>query len=118
MTILALDFDGVIFDSSREVFVVGLRAWDGLMPGSTVADGHPLTDHHGRPPEHGFDDDPLFHAFAQLTPLGNRAEDFGVALKILEAGVPVISSMGARRISGTATWRSAAASNSISRSVE
>ena len=75
--VLALDFDGVICDSARECFAVALRAHVALRPAS---------------PLRGREDDPaLFARFVELMPLGNRAEDFGVALEVLVDGVPVSS---------------------------
>lgn len=89
MKVLALDFDGVICDSSREVFTVGLRTWAALEPGSTLSADHPLSDPAQAPQQHRFEEDSLFRAFAGLTPLGNRAEDFGVALRIIDLGLEV-----------------------------
>jgi phosphoglycolate phosphatase-like HAD superfamily hydrolase len=86
---LVLDFDGVIADSSREVFVVALRAYvalrprtpcgsalaalDGALPGGTSAvEGHEL-----------------YPGFMALMPLGNRAEDFGASLEALSRGLEI-----------------------------
>jgi phosphoglycolate phosphatase-like HAD superfamily hydrolase len=71
--LLALDFDGVICDSARECFAVALRAHAALRPGS------PLRGREG--------DGALYARFVELMPLGNRAEDFGVALDSLAEGV-------------------------------
>ncbi len=70
MRLLALDFDGVIADSARECFAVALRTYAKLVPGSTLVG-----------------DEVLYARFVELLPLGNRAEDFGVALRALEEGV-------------------------------
>ena len=87
MKALALDFDGVIVDSSREVHVVALRTYLVLEPRSRLrrflGPEGPSSD----PSAHDFARDPLFQAFFGLVPLGNRAEDFGVALRSLEKGV-------------------------------
>ena len=74
MKLLVLDFDGVIADSGREAFVVALATYLGLRPESRLRDG---------------DDESLYAAFVALMPLGNRAEDFGVALAAIEAGVAI-----------------------------
>jgi phosphoglycolate phosphatase-like HAD superfamily hydrolase len=89
VTVLALDFDGVIFDSSREVFLNGLRTWIALVPESELVASHPLREPDAVPSRHDFAGDPLYRAFAHLTPLGNRAEDFGVAFKIIERQLEV-----------------------------
>jgi phosphoglycolate phosphatase-like HAD superfamily hydrolase len=72
MKLLVLDFDGVIADSGREVFVVGLATYLGSRPESRLRDGQ---------------DDALYAAFLASMPLGNRAEDFGVALAAIDADV-------------------------------
>jgi phosphoglycolate phosphatase-like HAD superfamily hydrolase len=89
MKVLALDFDGVICNSQREVFTVGVRTYLELNPDSRLLVDHPLARRNGLPSELDLDSDRLFAAFADLTPLGNRAEDFGVALTILEDGIEV-----------------------------
>lgn len=83
MKALVLDFDGVIADSSREAFVVALRAYVALRPGSPLAGafadleaafagGGPAVERHE-----------LYPGFMALMPLGNRAEDFGASLEAL-----------------------------------
>jgi phosphoglycolate phosphatase-like HAD superfamily hydrolase len=72
MKLLVLDFDGVIADSGREAFAVAHATYLGLRPQSQLRGG---------------DDDSLYAAFVALMPLGNRAEDFGVALAAIDAGV-------------------------------
>ena len=71
MNVLALDFDGVICDSAGEVLQTALGAWSTIFPGSQLQS---LME---EGPE-------IKGAFNRLVPLGNRAEDFGVALHILE----------------------------------
>lgn len=86
MMVLALDFDGVISDSAGESFLVALRTYARMRPecgwqelaGELVAGGAPVVRAHA-----------LYRAFLELMPLGNRAEDFGVALWILEHGESV-----------------------------
>ena len=81
--VLALDFDGVISDSVVESFVVAARTLARLDPGAGAAraasgldwsDAAALRSHS------------LYGDFLELMPLGNRAEDFGVAFRVLEQG--------------------------------
>jgi phosphoglycolate phosphatase-like HAD superfamily hydrolase len=83
MRVLALDFDGVISDSAPESFIVALRTYTELRPESGLVDVASQLDHAGLAEvrEH-----PLYRGFVGLMPLGNRAEDFGVALSLLESG--------------------------------
>lgn len=74
MKALALDFDGVLADSGREFFAVAWRTYLDLTPDSSLA---------------GADPESLRARFLALVPLGNRAEDFGVALAAIEAGAPL-----------------------------
>jgi phosphoglycolate phosphatase-like HAD superfamily hydrolase len=71
MKALVLDFDGVIADSAREAFAVALRTYTALRPGSDLPQREPGA---------------LYAGFLGIMPLGNRAEDFAVALLALEAG--------------------------------
>jgi phosphoglycolate phosphatase-like HAD superfamily hydrolase len=81
--VLALDFDGVISDSATESFVVAVRTYGALYPDSQIAslagELHGVTGERIRV-------HPLYRDFLALMPLGNRAEDFGVVLHMLEAG--------------------------------
>jgi len=70
--LLSLDFDGVLADSAREAFAVARRTWLALRPASPIGDASPTA---------------LYRDFLALMPLGNRAEDYGVALAAIEAGV-------------------------------
>lgn len=72
MKALVLDFDGVLADSAPECFEVALRTYGDLCPGERL---------------HRFERETLFREFIALLPLGNRAEDFGVALAAIDAGV-------------------------------
>jgi phosphoglycolate phosphatase-like HAD superfamily hydrolase len=72
--LLVLDFDGVISDSAREFFSVALRTWAELEPRSRLL---------------ALDREALYADFLALVPLGNRAEDFGTALALLDAKAPV-----------------------------
>ncbi len=81
---LVLDFDGVIADSSREAFVVGLRAYVGLRPDSPLAAALASLDAALPAGAPVVERQPLYPGFMALMPLGNRAEDFGAALEALE----------------------------------
>jgi phosphoglycolate phosphatase-like HAD superfamily hydrolase len=69
--LLSLDFDGVIADSAREAFAVATRAWRALRPAA---------------PLEGSTSGALYRDFVALMPLGNRAEDYAVALAAIAAG--------------------------------
>jgi phosphoglycolate phosphatase-like HAD superfamily hydrolase len=72
MRALALDFDGVICESAREAYRVALTTYRAL-----VAPGFaPGAER----------DEALYEAFLALMPLGNRAEDYAIALAALEQG--------------------------------
>ncbi len=87
MNILALDFDGVIADTSRETFTVSLRTWARLQPESELAH-HPLAaGNDAAPADYPFDKDPIFVLFVDTMALGNRAEDFGIVLAAHHRGV-------------------------------
>ena len=73
--ILALDFDGVICNSEAEVHAVALGAYEELCPESSLLEMQSV------------DQDRFSRAFENLVPLGNRAEDFGVALRSLDQKV-------------------------------
>jgi phosphoglycolate phosphatase-like HAD superfamily hydrolase len=87
---LALDFDGVIFDSAPESFVVARQTYAELgpaVPTATCLDALPNAFERSR---EEIRDLPLYRAFVNLMPLGNRAEDYAVILSILERGVAVV----------------------------
>ena len=79
MGILALDFDGVVCDSMREIMAVATQAYLRLEPDASVV----------RDLAQRGEDDPRFRAFRQLVPLGNRAEDFGIALAALQNSLAI-----------------------------
>ena len=87
MKVLALDFDGVISDSALESFIVALRTFRVLEPESAWAERAEGLASCNSDVIRQHD---LFRDFLDLMPLGNRAEDFGVALRCLstEASVP------------------------------
>jgi len=76
MTVLALDFDGVICNSAEEVLQTALGSWLEISPDSLLQ-----SEVESRPERRA--------AFQGLVPLGNRAEDFGIALHILENNLDV-----------------------------
>jgi phosphoglycolate phosphatase-like HAD superfamily hydrolase len=83
MRVLAFDFDGVLCDSSREVFVVAVDALAEVEPDSALLGRlTPLRDEALAGGDR-FREDPLYLEFSNLLPLGNRAEDFGVALQAI-----------------------------------
>ena len=84
--LVALDFDGVLFDSAPECFVVALRTFRELHPDSTLGEGSPLLEGPGAPPPERVEREPLYAGFLEMMALGNRAEDFGVELRALEQG--------------------------------
>jgi phosphoglycolate phosphatase-like HAD superfamily hydrolase len=77
MKALALDFDGVLSDSAREAFAVALRTYAALAPRSRLAAASDAPDPQKHPA--------LYAAFLDLMPLGNRAEDYAVALLSIDA---------------------------------
>jgi HAD superfamily hydrolase (TIGR01509 family) len=86
---LVLDCDGVIFDSAPECFVVARKTYAELGPAIATdarLDAFPNPFQRSREETHG---EPLYRAFEALMPLGNRAEDYGVILSVLERGVPL-----------------------------
>lgn len=83
MRLLALDFDGVISDSAPESFVVALRTYADLRPGSWVQG---IRDRVAGLSATSVRADPVYLGFVEMMPLGNRAEDFGVVLSLLDRG--------------------------------
>lgn len=89
-----LDFDGVLADSAPECFELALRTYRALRPDSRL-----VTQERAR----------LYADFLALMPLGNRAEDFGVALAALDEGVRIEDqrTYDAFRDARPAAWRDA-----------
>lgn len=81
--LLALDFDGVIADSAPEAFVVALRTWSALRPDAPLAGAPAWRGETCAPARDTVERDPLYRAFLAIMPLGNRAEDYGVALEAI-----------------------------------
>ena len=86
MKALVLDFDGVISDSAPEAFAVALRTYACLRPDSRLAARPECVE---SPDSGALRVDPLYRGFVEIMPLGNRAEDYGVVLSILEREIPV-----------------------------
>lgn len=86
MRLLALDFDGVISDSAPESFVVAMRRFGEMRPETVLAAGIEALAGSRAPARERVLAHPLYPAFLELMPLGNRAEDYGVILTALEAG--------------------------------
>ena len=84
MKVLALDFDGVVCDSLREVFATALATYETMTPESPLLTR--LRSRRGTGRWHGLElvNDPVMVSFESMMPLGNRAEDFGVSLKALD----------------------------------
>jgi phosphoglycolate phosphatase-like HAD superfamily hydrolase len=89
MHVLALDFDGVICDSSREVFVVAVDTFADLEPGSSLLDLLVPLREDAATGGSRYKDAEIYARFRELLPLGNRAEDFGVSLRATEAGAAI-----------------------------
>ena len=77
LPVIALDFDGVIADSARESFDVALVTYSQFYPDSDLA-AFKDPFHPGRRI--------LFESFLEMMALGNRAEDYALALKLIEQG--------------------------------
>jgi len=84
MKVLALDFDGVVCDSLREVLATALATYESMEPESPVLKRIRNRNGAGRWHELDLMDDPVMVSFESMMPLGNRAEDFGVSLKALD----------------------------------
>ncbi len=92
--VLALDFDGVICSSIREVLVVALEAYDRIEGGSLLV--RDVRARRGDRPwhDHPLERDPVYAPFVDLLPLGNRAEDFGAACVAVERGLGIADQAG------------------------
>jgi phosphoglycolate phosphatase-like HAD superfamily hydrolase len=74
--VLALDFDGVLCDSAGEAFVVAVRSFDVSFPEHALGPGAEASAD-------------LFARVVETMPLGNRAEDYAVALLALARSQPL-----------------------------
>ena len=88
--LLALDFDGVIADSAPEAFVVAARTFAALRGANLLGAALAPLLAGGAPPRALVLSHPLYPAFLDLIPLGNRAEDYGVSLDALEARARIV----------------------------
>jgi phosphoglycolate phosphatase-like HAD superfamily hydrolase len=89
MHVLALDFDGVLCDSSREVFVVAVDTFAELEPGSRLLRQLLPLREDAVTGGGGFRNTEIYGRFRDLLPLGNRAEDFGVALRAIDEAATI-----------------------------
>jgi len=83
MQLLALDFDGVISDSAPESFAVALQTYAELRPEAPIA---ALRDRVASLSAEDVRSEPAYLEFVEMMPLGNRAEDFGVVVSLLDHG--------------------------------
>ena len=83
MQLLALDFDGVISDSAPEAWLVTLRTLAELRPEPFVEKQYSAAR---QAPVEAIREDPSYRRFVEMMPLGNRAEDFAVAVSLLARG--------------------------------
>ena len=79
---LALDFDGVISDSAPESWLVTLRTFAELRPGDRVAELLAAAEASSADEIRAAS---AYADFVRMMPLGNRAEDFAVALGLVAA---------------------------------
>lgn len=91
MKLLALDFDGVISDSAPEAFLVALRTYAALRDDPDVLQMQHRAEAQS-PAE--IREDPLYARFIGMMPLGNRAEDFAVEIRLLAAQADVREQAG------------------------
>jgi phosphoglycolate phosphatase-like HAD superfamily hydrolase len=94
MRALVLDFDGVIFDSAREVLLVSLRTYLSLQAGSALAAEAPALEAALGDLGTSMSAVPRLAAFMALMALGNRAEDFGITWAILDHEHQVLDQAG------------------------
>lgn len=89
MRTIALDFDGVLCDSVKETFATAVHTYGEAMPDSRMVDR--IRSRLGVWPwsDAAIATEPDFLRFESLVPLGNRAEDFGVALLAMDLQMPV-----------------------------
>jgi phosphoglycolate phosphatase-like HAD superfamily hydrolase len=106
LRLLALDFDGVISDSAPEAFAVALLTYTERVPDSRFRERGERFAGAAAPAPEVVTSDPLYAAFLEVMPLGNRAEDYGVILTALEARetVPDQAAYDARRDRMDADW--------------
>jgi phosphoglycolate phosphatase-like HAD superfamily hydrolase len=86
---LVLDFDGVLFDSASEAFLVARRTYAEVGRPFRAKKPLPVPGELGQLSRDEVLADSLYQRFLGLIPLSNRAEDYAVILSILERGVSV-----------------------------
>lgn len=94
MRVLAFDFDGVLCDSSREVFVVAVDTFSVLEPRAELLGVLGPLREEALAGGDRFRNHEAYRRFSDLLPLGNRAEDFGVALRAIEASQAISDQAG------------------------
>jgi phosphoglycolate phosphatase-like HAD superfamily hydrolase len=101
MKVLALDFDGVVCDSLRECLATAVSAYQALIPDSPLIAR--LRQRRGEGRWHALElvDDPVALSFAQMMPLGNRAEDFGISLAASENFLELLDQSAYDTFAGT-----------------
>ncbi len=104
---LALDFDGVIFDTAREALVVALDVYLEMTPHSRLREAAERVERRLDGGDLALLDDEVGRAFLELMPLGNRAEDFGVSLYAIEQGVALYDQLTYNALYATLSdqWR-------------
>jgi len=80
MRVLALDFDGVVCDSAREVFTAAVHTYGCIDPGSRVVQAT-LAHRGSAAAELDLSTAPAFADFRELMPLGNRADAVRLQLR-------------------------------------
>jgi phosphoglycolate phosphatase-like HAD superfamily hydrolase len=94
MHVLALDFDGVLCNSSREVFVVAVDTYADLEPDSALLEELVSLRDDAAGGGERFRESSVYTEFRDLLPLGNRAEDFGVSLRAIETEAAITDQEG------------------------
>jgi phosphoglycolate phosphatase-like HAD superfamily hydrolase len=89
VNVLTLDFDGVLFNTAREAAVVALRVYLEMRPDSRLRPQAEQIELALSDPARDVLDDPLVASFVALMPMGNRAEDFGVALSAIDGRITI-----------------------------
>jgi phosphoglycolate phosphatase-like HAD superfamily hydrolase len=89
MRLLALDFDGVISDSAPEAFVVASRTFVALDPDTPLAEALAPFIEGPAPGVAQILAEPLYAAFVEHMPLGNRAEDYATVLFAIASSTPL-----------------------------
>jgi len=89
MKLLALDFDGVICEGLREIFLSGYNTYLHFHPDTSLLDGRLLTFEFYD--EFDLSKKELFDRFVRLFPFGNKAESHYAILRMIEDGREVVT---------------------------